>query len=181
MSQNNAINALVGGVLISSQSVSAQSAILVNGFGSARRYAVYFDDLIPSTDNTVAYIRVETGGSSIQSGATAYDWTINGTTSIGRADAGDIGGSRIQMAPSIFTFGNGTGECASGHIVISNPSQTSVYHSIYGECVAGLADGTVFKGDFGGRYLATTAVTGIQITFSSGNVSGKVELWEFAS
>lgn len=172
---------LLGGVLISSQSVSNQSEILVGGLGSSRRYVIYFEDLIPATDATIAYLRVQTGGSSIQSGASAYDWTVNGTLSGGRADAGDNASSRIQMAPSLNTFGNGTGECASGHIVISNPSQTSVYHYIYGECVSGLSNGDIFKGSFGGRYLATTAVTGIQITFSSGNVSGKVEVWEFSA
>lgn len=172
---------LVGGVLVSSQSVSNQSAILVNGFGSSRRYVVYFEDLIPATDETIAYVRVETGGSSIQSGASDYDWTVNGVTSVGRADSGDTSADRIQMAPSINTFGNSTGEASTGHIVISNPSQTSVYHYIYGEIFAGLSDGGIFRGDFGGRYLATTAVTGIQIIFSSGNVSGKVELWEFTS
>lgn len=172
---------LLGGVLISSQSVSNQSEILVGGLGSSRRYVIYFEDLIPATDATIAYLRVQTGGSSIQSGASAYDWTVNGTLSGGRADAGDNASSRIQMAPSLNTFGNGTGECSSGHIVISNPSQTSVYHNIYGECVAGLSDGDIFKGSFGGRYLATTAVTGIQITFSSGNVSGKIEVWEFSA
>lgn len=173
-----------GGLTLLSTATAAGSATInFNNFLSStyETYLLVISGLVPATNATVPFIRVGTGaGPTYQSGASDYTWSVD----IGRAAAGswnttgDTADSEIETV--FYPVVNTTTYSFNANIDIYSPT-ASIYTHITG--VTSHFDSTnsqVNTGNFAGIYLATTAVTSIQVLMSSGNIaSGEFKLYGY--
>lgn len=99
------------------------------------------------------------------------------------SSAGGSGGfnSSVSNAGGSITINTGTstsaGSSMSGIIYLANPSSTALHKQIYGQTSS--LNTNQYQSTFTGSYTgSTTAVTGVRIFFSSGNIStGSVRLY----
>lgn len=141
--------------------------------------------LIPATDNRSLYLRVSTdGGSTFKSGASDYGWVVIGgyasADDVATAeDSGDTAADIIRLTGGgAAGVGNATTEGCEFTIYFHAPSSTAV-HKRFNGVVSGLdASGNPLIATFAGVYKATTAINGVRLYFSTGNIaSGHVVLY----
>ena len=141
--------------------------------GTYDEYVVKYFDVRPATDSVAFYIRVSTdGGSSWVSGAGTYQYANQGNYA-GGANTTDSSTSATQIQISQRSFGNATSEIATGEIHLMSPS-TSEQTIIHGLESHKDQTGAITTSNFAGIHLSTTAVNGIQVLFSSGDITSGV-------
>ena len=161
------------------QSVTASSDATVdleNGIGSDYdEYMIKMSGVTPSSDGANLNLRLKVGG-SYRSDA-YYEFTLDETDA---SDASQVL-TTTQLATAIRIAegpGNASGESLHQTLYFGSPDGTSFYKTIY-------ADGAQYRslGDLalcrvnGGYTTLTTALTGVRIMFSSGNISGQFTLY----
>ena len=156
-------------VLISSTIASSAATVDFTGLTDAySAYMVVITNLLPATNAVEFWMRVETAGTTWHSGSTDYDFVFMGaaTTPVGNRNTG---AAQIELMDStIFgTLSNSTGDETFWVVEVGDPSSASHYTNIIHRC-SHYAPAVLFGS---GRYLATTAVTGIRFLMSSGNIA----------
>ena len=133
-----------------------------------KNYAMIYSDLVPATDNVSLYIRLAVGGTYATSG---YDFATNGVRSNSSGGSNDVSTSAAYIMPSGYGLGSSTGEVGHGILYLWNPSGTTYSKQITGLISHVDASNQDVIGIFAGSNKTQTAVNGIQIYFSSGNVA----------
>ncbi len=155
-------------VLIASQSssVSTASFIFSSGIdGTYKNYEFVYDNVVPATNAVTLLLKVSTSaGSTFIS--TGYTETQNSTTFISLSVAG--------------AAGNTAGVGASGRLMLADPSNTSTLKQIYGQSLYYTSGGSPIAQNIavGGIWTTnTSAINGIQIICSTGNLTGAVYMY----
>lgn len=153
-------------VFISSATASTSTTVDFDNLidGTYERYVVEVINATPVTNNVQFYIRVQTGGSTWQTG-TVYQYSGTAGTFIQSFLAGT---SNVTAEGGI-----------TGTIGIYDPSNTSTWTRIAFETGWNLqAAGNIVGVEAGGAYTATTAVTGIRFYFATDEIaSGTFRLY----
>ena len=162
---NNALH------FISESTASASATIDITGLDNS--YPLYYVEIInavPANDGDLLYCRVQTGGSTWQTGAVYTSGSSTGQTEINLLASG------VEN-----TAAEGGASC---NIDIIDPSSTSVYTKINNSSAIYKPSSLGYYVTSGNRgvYVATTAVTGIRFYFSTGSIaSGKFRLFGVVS
>lgn len=166
-------------VLLSTATASNSSSIDFEvDYTVYKKYVVEFTDVQSSVNYTDdLWLRVGTGSPvAYQSGANDYSWIRNNlSTSTAAATANTASGAYSDTKVILDPFMNNTGVYSvSGSVVIYNPSN-STYHkniewtSTMRWITAALIIGTS-KYSGSATYRAATAITGLRIMSSTGNI-----------
>jgi hypothetical protein len=132
-------------------------------------YMIFIRDLKSTTNAVTLLMQIYTGGAYQTSGYLGGGSTttvVNFTSTTG-----------IMLTS---TSGNNSSYNLTGALYITNPSSSSLYKPVMGETVYYDATGTPsIKGfNIGGAFTTNTnAITGFQISASSGNVTGTVQVY----
>jgi len=132
-------------------------------------------NLHPESDNVRVYMRVFTGSG----GSQAIDSGGNyGYAGIVRFDstttANGDGQNQIYITDVV---GNADTENAAGEVFLYNPHETTFHKLIKSHSVTMRNDDDVGIGNYAGKYVSTTAVTGVRFYFSAGEISGKIAMY----
>lgn len=171
-----------GWVTIQRSTASASTSMdFVTGIDDAEmdRFEIDIDNYIPATDATALWLRVSTDfGSTWKSGVSDYIYAGFYNDSAGGAatTVNSTGAAQIVISYGSLC-GNSTGEQYSGTIKFFNPANTSIYKVF--KVAGGGYNSTPRSADVNvsGNYIATTAINGVRLLSSSGNMtSGTVTL-----
>ena len=132
-------------------------------------------NLHPESDNVRVYMRVFTGSG----GSQAIDSGGNyGYAGIVRFDSTTTGNGDAQNQIYITdVVGNADTENAAGEVFLYNPHETTFHKLIKSHSVTMRNDDDVGIGNYAGKYVSTTAVTGVRFYFSAGEISGKIAMY----
>ena len=159
---------------ISSSSVASYDFDLP---GSGYRDFALIGWVQPATDGADLWFLVTTDGfSTVKTGASDYRWINDGRSSSGSAIADvDAADTEYRVLNSV---GNGASEMARIAVQVGEPANTSfptIFSGLATWVTAANTNPTIMTG---GSYVATTAVDGIRVQFSSGNIaSGSLTLY----
>lgn len=183
-------SAISGMALLSYQTVSAQSAINLttrnaNGYTGAmfqtdfEAYKIILVNIIPATNAVNLKLEMSTDGGStwVSSGyLTSYHY------------AGTGGGHGVSSPATTFwylsdlisnTTANGG---TNGNIELYNPTNAASYKMGISQFMnLSTTDGALYTLTGGLRLANTTAMTAARLTMSSGNISGTVRVYGYAS
>lgn len=165
--------------LIASGSVTASATLDVSIPSGYKSVQLRFNGLTPATDAVTLYLRLSQA-SSFLAGADDYSWArmlANAAGAVG-ADEGAGGDPQIEMATNVD---NGAGSYCWGVIDMHNPDDTATRKGV--NWLGGINNGvnsTYVTTGAGQIILNTSAVDGIRLLFSSGNVAtGTYALYGF--
>ena len=149
---------------------SAASLDLTAGTWSLyKEIRLRFYDFIPATDNTILQMRTSSdGGSSYDSGASDYAYVIQRSDDTATNDI--LRQSGTTAIDIVRDCGSDTGESASGEIKLRNPSGT-LHTLIRAHTENRNSAGNLQMHDVGARRSDGADVDGVQLLFSSGNIS----------
>lgn len=144
-----------------------------------KAYITLLEKVVPSNDNVNLHLRVSTNtGSSWHAGASDYSHSRFVFSDGGSSVGGALGASAIVLNGT-STWGSDTGEGGQGFVLVTSPSDTTIHTYVtarltYNEPTAGRTGQALS----GGKYKSTTAIDGIRLYFSSGNIeSGTFKLY----
>ena len=167
--------------LISDNNPSAVATLDLTGF-DATKYGSYFVvyELRPVSDDVSLFIRTSSdGGSTFDSGAGEYSWGDVTMRQTVRQHTYSDAATEIEVCDSgAIDVGNQANEGISGHFFIYAPDVTE-YTRIRGDyCVTNSSSSEFHFGWHAGMREYGADVDGVQLLFSSGNISaGNVQLY----
>ena len=174
-------------VLLDTQTASASASLdFTTGIDSTYdRYELEIVDLVPATDAVSLYLRVSTdGGSTYKSGASDYDWAhYRIGAGVATATSGPEYGSGNAFIRPSGTSTQGLGNAATdatynGLIRFTSPDDAARAQQFQYDVVYGGADGNTRRLMGSGMYRAATAINGLRLLMSSGNItSGYAKLY----
>lgn len=174
-------------VLLDTQTASASASLdFTTGIDSTYdRYELEIVDLVPATDAVSLYLRVSTdGGSSYKSGASDYDWAhYRIGAGVATATSGPEYGSGNAFIRPSGTSTQGLGNAATdaaynGLIRFTSPDDAARAQQFQYDAVYGGAGGNTRRLMGSGMYRAATAINGLRLLMSSGNItSGYAKLY----
>jgi len=189
---NNSLSAITslpasisgGGMTLISEQTASSSASLSFTSGIDSTYDSYVFKCVnihPTTDNVSFQINFRDGGSSFDATKTTTFFrafhTEGDATGFGYATAVDLAQSTSSQTIN-WNLGNGNDESGCSTIQLFNPSSTTfvkhfmVRSTDYGQ------DNSLGDRFIGGYCNTTTAIDGVQFSFSSGNIeSGVIKLY----
>lgn len=176
---DTAISASGGSLInLASATVSGSAAVSFtsNIDTTYNKYMLAIIYMQPTTNSVYPILEVSTdGGSTWKTGASDYGYGFGNPP----------GGGAVSNAATGMLISNGSypqvntaSIAASGNIIMDNPGTTSWYTSFSGVLMIPLA-GSKDSFYHAGAYNATTAVNGVRIRYSSGNVTAKIILYGF--
>lgn len=176
---DNAISASGGSLInLASATVSGSAAVSFtsNIDTTYNKYMLAIIYMQPTTNSVYPILEVSTdGGSTWKTGASDYGYGFGNPP----------GGGAVSNAATGMLISNGSypqvntaSIAASGNIIMDNPGTTSWYTSFSGVLMIPLA-GSKDSFYHAGAYNATTAVNGVRIRYSSGNITAKIILYGF--
>lgn len=146
-------------------------------------YVIVCKGLVPSTDDVQLLARIATAGPTWQSGAGAYQWGgqltgVGGTVAgDGSSSSGPTTGMCINGSAT-SKVGSAAGEGIDAVIEFFVPSSTSQRKRFSWRGVFTAASGADATFAGGGSYGSTSAIVGVRLLFSSGNIaSGEATLY----
>lgn len=150
-------------------SASATLADTTSLTSSYTAYDIVFENLLPATVNTTLQLQVQSGGTFQTTGYTGVNFSVgSGTTIINPTTF-----IQISQATAVQNTGNGV----SGTVRIYTPSTATAPKAITGQATH---YNTVLYAlcMISGSWQANGAVTGFQVSFSSGNItSGVIKIY----
>lgn len=145
-----------------------------------RDYMITFENVVPVNSTAIFQIQVATTGTAFVSG----NYVSFASTMVPAGFAGDTNTSVIQVSGSraTTTVGNGTTYGVNGFAKIFNPAGTTMRKTVVGEVsyLTGTTSNTTFLMivPFSGYQDVTNAITGIQFSFSPGNIqTGTIKIY----
>lgn len=138
-------------------------------------YIFEFENLLPQTDGALLWMRMGTGSPSTFDTGTNYSyryWRLAGATAVVTVS----GATKIILTDGV---GNNALWGLVGRIALYNPSSTSVRKMLTGQIALEQTSSGGLETDIPTAvYDSTTAVTGVQFLFSTGNiVSGTIRAY----
>lgn len=139
-------------------------------------YRIIIENLVPSTDNVVIYLRLAISGTF-----QTADYLTQRIYFDGASPAGTIDASTLAVVLNSGGVSNDAAEAGmSGELLLTDPSNTTTYKRVTG--TVSYADATIAESSVVsvmGHYSgATSAINGIRLLASSGNLaSGKVHIY----
>lgn len=174
------ITAGAGGlVLIEQHTASSSSSLDFTSFISSTydHYLFALVGVLPATDGADLLARVGTGGGPSWDTGSNYYWFYGGHSLLGGFTGQGNPGTSFKIAPNIENSVTGVG----GDFTIFNPQDTAGRKVIAWNTVANFADGNVGRMFGGAIWNSSTAVTGVQFFYSSGNIaSGTIRVYGVA-
>ena len=170
--------------LLSTVTASASATVDVETTFSSTydEYIIFVDNLVPSTDGIETYCTLKVGGAYA---ATNYVFHSNRPTSAANTYVADFA-AIASPATQITVLGNSqlsSDASATTHlkIYVSNPASTTKVKTIHwnGVCMNTVNELVRFVG--GGANTATTALTGVRLYASIGNLSCTARLYGIAN
>lgn len=171
-------------VLLADTDVSAVSTIDFTAFNNTlyENYLFIFENVKPATDSVRFQMRTSTdGGSTFDSGASDYNYSILVSTSTSTATDNQAGGSSSAIGLTVGNSGNAVNEQLSGHLYLYGP-----HLSLLTKCTfhtTGADTATNVKNHVGSGYrFANLDVDGIRFFWSSGNFTaqGAIKMYGIA-
>lgn len=140
-------------------------------------YKLVISNMLPQTNGVTPYLRFGTGaGPTWASGAADYSYTRMYSVDGALGGTGSLASNHMLITgtPSMPNTANNT---SNAEILIVNPSQTSDYHQAIIQSSFRVSPNHIIQ-SVAGWYLSTTAVTGVRVIMSTGNVgSGTFKLY----
>lgn len=174
------ISAGSGGlVLVEQHTASSSSSLDFTSFISSTydHYLFALVGVLPATDGADLLARVGTGGGPSWDTGSNYYWFYGGHSLLGGFTGQGNPGTSFKIAPNIENSVTGVG----GDFTIFNPQDTAGRKVIAWNTVANFADGNVGRMFGGAIWNSSTAVTGVQFFYSSGNIaSGTIRVYGLA-
>ena len=170
-------------VLLGTASVTNAAALSLTSIPSSGYYAwkLIVDSFLPITDSVLAYVRISTG-SAFVSGGTSYGYVARGADQAGGSGiSGSAGDNHILLGDTGATFK--TTSNSSTEIMIFNPSDTTMpKNMVTATSYQNTSGGTFRTLSSAGFYIEhNTALDGVQILFSSGNITGNARIYGLRS
>lgn len=158
-----------------SGTVDVATLDFATGINSTYRTYILRGWMKPATDQVALWVRgSDDGGSTYEADASDYSWENSGQGNAATFySAGDVADSELEIYLSTTTFliGNAANEKIDFEIIFQNPSSTAFYKNFMWRFAYNrAADSVVMEGQGGGSMLATAAMNGVRLLFSSGNV-----------
>ena len=171
-----------GLVLVEKQSIVTQPSVdFTTGIDSTYdAYLVKGSKVAMATDNTNLWSRISTdGGSTFKSGGSDYSYAIQAKPDSGAAaNTGSSGAAQMLLTQNTLGLGNLATELQNFDLNFYGPSEASPTSVFFTGALTG-DSAEMIENTMAGRYLAATAVNGIQVLPSSGNISGEFALYGF--
>jgi len=166
--------ASAGFVFLATGTASSSATIDFTSVTGYTNYLIIFDNVLPATNNVDLMLRVSTNsGSSWNAGATDYGYQTFTAAGTGTA-ATNVSGNSVILVSA--TWANSTR--GSGVIYIYNPGSGTATNVSCQSFYEDQAKATYRYYLSAGRTTFTTAVNGIRLLFSSGNIStGQFKLY----
>jgi hypothetical protein len=139
-------------------------------------HQLVFNDIRAHATNPEFWIRVGTGSPvTYQAGASDYRWARTGISDGIGFNASSSADTKISLWGALMGTG-ASGRVCSGNLTIYSPDNTSYNKLINGLTSAFFSTGQYGNENFSGGYQSTTALTGIRLLMSTGNISGTIIL-----
>lgn len=177
----NARATLGGLVLLQSQTASIAVATMDFTTGIDATYDAYMlviKAFVPSTDDTQLLLRVATSGPTWQAGAGAYAWagTFVGPGGTASGDGSSVGSPTTAIPISLLStstnrVGNVSGEGIDAVVRITSPASTLNRKRVSWQAAYTSANAQEISVNGAGAYGATSAIVGLRLLFSSGNIA----------
>lgn len=169
-------------VLLEEHIASASASLDFTAFISSAYEAYLFvlEDVRPATSTADLWARVGTGaGPTWKSGASDYTWAFSQTSQIpNQAQLGAAASAFMKLGHSLNA---GATEGASGTVEIFNPASAVVTKRLVTHLASLDSAGNFANSASAAYYNGTTAVTGVQFLFSTGNItSGTIRVYGYA-
>ena len=171
--------------LISTQTASSSATIsFTSGIDSTYdEYVFKFYDIHPATNDVTFQVNFRDGGTDYDATKTttnffAAHYENDSGTGFAYRTGNDVaqGTGVAQLAPA--SIGNGNDESVSGSMTLFNPSSTTFVKHFISVCNAYNASDLSNQEFCAGYCNVTTAIDGVQFSFSSGNIdSGVIKLY----
>ena len=162
-------------ILISTTTASSSATVdITSGIDDTyKEYIIKFYDVHPATDNVTFQVNFRDGGSSYDATKTSTAFYAHEGES---SDSGFGYGSSQDLAqatgvqPLLGSLGNGNDECASGELILYDPSSTT-YVKHYMVKTQYYHQGKYSQIYYVAGYCnVTAAIDGVQFSMSSGNI-----------
>ena len=162
-------------ILISTTTASSSATVdITSGIDDTyKEYIIKFYDVHPATDNVTFQVNFRDGGSSYDATKTSTAFYAHEGES---SDSGFGYGSSQDLAqatgvqPLLGSLGNGNDECASGELILYDPSSTT-YVKHYMVKTQYYHQGNYSQIYYVAGYCnVTAAIDGVQFSMSSGNI-----------
>ena len=171
--------------LISTQTASSSATIsFTSGIDSTYdEYVFKFYNIHPATNDVTFQVNFRDGGTDYDATKTttnffAAHYENDSGTGFAYRTGNDVaqGTGVAQLAPA--SIGNGNDESVSGSMTLFNPSSTTFVKHFISVCNAYNASDLSNQEFCAGYCNVTTAIDGVQFSFSSGNIdSGVIKLY----
>ena len=162
-------------ILLATETASSSSTVTFasNIDDTYKEYIIKFYDVHPATDNVTFQVNFRDGGSSYDATKTSTAFYAHEGES---SDSGFGYGSSQDLAqatgvqPLLGSLGNGNDECASGELLLYDPSSTT-YVKHYMVKTQYYHQGNYSQIYYVAGYCnVTAAIDGVQFSMSSGNI-----------
>lgn len=146
-------------------------------------YALVIKGLAPATDGVQLLMRIATAGPTWQAGAGAYQWgaTIAGAGGSSVGDGSSSGGPTTAICvngSATSKVGSAAGEGLDATVFFASPAGTTQRKRFHWNGAFTTAAGVDVTVNGAGSYGSTTAIVGVRLLFSSGNIaSGSATLY----
>ena len=171
--------------LLSTQTASSSATIsFTSGIDSTYdEYVFKFYDIHPATNDVTFQVNFRDGGTDYDATKTttnffAANYENDSGTGFAYRSGNDVsqGTGVAQLAPA--SIGNGNDESVSGSMILFSPSSTTFVKHFISVCNAYNASDLSNQEFCAGYCNVTTAIDGVQFSFSSGNIdSGVIKLY----
>lgn len=167
-----------GMVLLEQHTASSSGSLDFTTFISSSydSYVFKLQNILPATSTDDFWIRFGTGGGPTWDTGANYTWAYGQNSQIPNAtNLGTAGDGKFKIGNSLS---NTSTDGASGEIDIFDPLSTSSHKLLSGRLANVDSSGNFVQVHVAGRYVSTTAVTGVRFLFSSGNIaSGTIRVY----
>lgn len=171
---NDAISSLT---LIQSQTVGSVAQVdFTTGFSAIHdQYLLTISNLSVATNNVDLWLRVsQDGGATFKSGATDYGHALFGFTAAGTGTTGALNDTKYVVSTGILNTTPATDVCC-GTVRIIHPSNTTHHKWFMGDVINHTSTPALGRHTTAGVFrLNTSAINGIRLLLSSGNIAGGI-------
>lgn len=152
-------------------STSASLSDTTSLTSSYSEYEIEFTDILPATNGVTGQLRINSAG--VQTTGYIANTIVFANGSATGTAAAPTTFIPVYSATGVLNTGNGL----SGKMYINNPSSSGITHIVYGNMFQRSAALSGWCG-CSGAWNTAGAITGIEFTFSSGNIaSGSIKIY----
>lgn len=173
-----------GLVLLEQHTASTSATLDFTTFISSTYDCYMFSlvNVVPSNDSVVLWMRMGTGAGPSWDTGNNYvyaDWRW--VTTPANGGAGATAQAQILVTNGTDSIDQTATLGACGHLYLYNPQSTTVHKAVRGDTTYINTSAVFEASEVTGRYVSTTAVTGVRFLMSAGNIaSGTIRVYGLA-